>query len=164
MKKPRTSLLMDTREPEHLRYLMQKAFGDRLDVCTLHQADYVITDVCGCCLGIERKRISDFLQSLKTGRLYKQIDRVATAYLPVLLIEGIARTHPSPTGSHRVIASGGTGAWSLGALQMAIWSMQERGVRVTWTFGHEETVDTLRVLLQRADRRCVIGAGLGPEC
>lgn len=162
-KKPRTSILMDTREPESLRYLMQKTFGDRLEVCKLDQADYVLTDVDGCCLGIERKRITDFLQSLKTGRLYRQMDRVTTAYLPCLIIEGTARSVPSATGAYRMLVSNAPGAWSLGALQMAIWSMQERGVRVIWTFGHDETVDTLRVLLARADKRCVIGPGLESE-
>jgi ERCC4-type nuclease len=118
-----------------------------------------VTDKCGCCIGIERKRLGDFLQSLRTGRLESQMHRVMGDLFPCLLLEGVARTIPSATGGHRVLITGGSGNWSLGSLQMKIWSLQERGTRVIWTAGQEETVDTLRCLQTRADQGCVIGRG-----
>ena len=52
----------------------------RLDVC-----DYVVSDRCG----IERKDVSDFLGSMKDGRLFNQARDMAEAYeRPVLILEG----------------------------------------------------------------------------
>lgn len=52
----------------------------RLDVC-----DYVVSDRCG----VERKDVSDFLGSMKDGRLFSQAEDMAGAYeRPVLVLEG----------------------------------------------------------------------------
>jgi Fanconi anemia group M protein len=52
----------------------------RLDVC-----DYVVSDRCG----VERKDVSDFLGSMKDGRLFSQARDMAEAYeRPVLILEG----------------------------------------------------------------------------
>jgi Fanconi anemia group M protein len=59
----------------------------RLDVC-----DYVVSDRCG----IERKDVSDFLGSMKDGRLFKQARDMAEAYeKPVLILEGRSRMRPA---------------------------------------------------------------------
>lgn len=51
-----------------------------LDVC-----DYVVSDRCG----IERKEVSDFLSSMKDGRLFNQARAMAEAYeRPILILEG----------------------------------------------------------------------------
>lgn len=150
-------MLMDTREPKSLQLAVRAALGDRVQIVCLHQADFMLTDKCGCSIGIERKTISDFLNSLRTGRLDDQLTRVATGYLPVILIEGTLRTRPNPTGKGRHVTHGGTGAWSLGSLQMKLWTLQQLGARLIWSSGHEDTADTLRVLVERSDKNCLTG-------
>ena len=52
----------------------------RLDVC-----DYVVSDRCG----VERKDVSDFLGSMKDGRLFSQAGGMAEVYeKPILILEG----------------------------------------------------------------------------
>jgi ERCC4-type nuclease len=52
----------------------------RLDVC-----DYVVSDRCG----VERKDVSDFLGSMKDGRLFSQARDMAEVYeKPILILEG----------------------------------------------------------------------------
>jgi ERCC4-type nuclease len=160
VKKKGPLLLMDSREPGDLKAKMLKVFGDRLQVCFLDHADYILTDKDGQCLGIERKRLGDFLQSMKIGRLEDQMGRIFGDLLPCLLLEGTARTVPSATGGHRVLITGGSGNWSLGSLQMKLWSLQERGTRIIWTAGQEETVDTLKCLQMKADQTG-LGRGWG---
>jgi ERCC4-type nuclease len=128
-------VLMDQREPKDLQAKMLSTFGDRLQICFLNHADFILTDRCGCCLGIERKTVNDFLGSLKSGRLENQMQRVMGDLHPCLLLEGTVRTVASAAGTHRQIVSGGSGNWSYGSLQMKVWSLQERGTRVIWTTG-----------------------------
>jgi len=59
--------------------------GFDVDVRRLEVCDYVVSDRCG----IERKDVSDFLGSMKDGRLFKQARDMAEAYeKPVLILEG----------------------------------------------------------------------------
>jgi len=52
----------------------------RLDVC-----DYVVSDRCG----VERKNVTDFLGSMRDGRLFSQARDMAEAYeKPILILEG----------------------------------------------------------------------------
>jgi Fanconi anemia group M protein len=74
----------------------------KLDVC-----DYVVSDRCG----VERKGVSDFLGSIKDGRLFRQAKDLAEAYeKPILIIEGhmpraLKRSRMRPTSVYGAIAS-----------------------------------------------------------
>ena len=74
----------------------------RLDVC-----DYVVSDRCG----IERKDVSDFLGSMKDGRLFAQARDMAEAYeRPVLILEGrmsraFRRSRMRPASVYGALAS-----------------------------------------------------------
>jgi ERCC4-type nuclease len=160
MNKKGSLLLMDQREPKDLQAKMLAVFGDRLQICFLTTADFILTDKCGCCLGIERKTVNDFLGSLRSGRLEDQMQRVMGELFPCLLLEGIVRTLPSASGTHRQIVHGGSGSWSSGSLQMKLWGLQIRGTKIIWTTSQETTVDTLRCLQTRADTGCLTGQGL----
>jgi ERCC4-type nuclease len=153
-RREKTSLLMDTREPKTLQAMMRGVFGERLEIVTLQEADFVLFDVCGCAVGIERKTITDFLGSLRSGRLINQLERVRQAYLPVILLEGQLKTNDK--GTHRGVTTY-SGGWSLGALQMSLWEAQRHGARVLYTPGMADTVDTLRCLVNWADRKCING-------
>jgi len=74
----------------------------RLDVC-----DYVVSDRCG----VERKDVSDFLGSMKDGRLFSQAQGMAEAYeKPVLVLEGqmsraFKRSRMRPASVYGALAS-----------------------------------------------------------
>jgi Fanconi anemia group M protein len=74
----------------------------RLDVC-----DYVVSDRCG----VERKSASDFLSSLKDGRLFSQARDMAKVYeKPILILEGrmsraLRRSRMRPASIYGALAS-----------------------------------------------------------
>ena len=74
----------------------------KLDVC-----DYVVSDRCG----VERKDVSDFLGSMKDGRLFNQAEDMARAYeRPVLILEGrmsraFKRSRMRPASVYGALAS-----------------------------------------------------------
>jgi ERCC4-type nuclease len=74
----------------------------RLDVC-----DYVVSNRCG----VERKSVSDFLSSLKDGRLFSQAKDMAEVYeKPILILEGrmsqaIRRSRMRPASIYGALAS-----------------------------------------------------------
>ena len=74
----------------------------KLDVC-----DYVVSDRCG----VERKDVSDFLGSMKDGRLFKQARAMAEAYeKPILILEGrmsraFKRSRMRPASVYGALAS-----------------------------------------------------------
>ncbi len=74
----------------------------KLDVC-----DYVVSDRCG----VERKDVSDFLGSMKDGRLFKQARDMAEAYeKPILILEGrmsraFRRSRMRPASVYGALAS-----------------------------------------------------------
>lgn len=74
----------------------------RLDVC-----DYVVSDRCG----VERKDVSDFLGSMKDGRLFSQAKDMAEVYeKPILILEGrmsrvFKRSRMKPSSIYGALAS-----------------------------------------------------------
>lgn len=68
---------------EIVNYL--RLVGCDVEVRSLPVCDYVVSDRCG----IERKKVSDFVNSLKDGRLFSQAKEIASTYeRPVLILEG----------------------------------------------------------------------------
>jgi len=86
----------------HLRLAGFDVEVRRLDVC-----DYVVSDRCG----VERKDVSDFLGSMKDGRLFSQAQGMAEAYeKPVLVLEGamsraFKRSRMRPASVYGALAS-----------------------------------------------------------
>jgi Fanconi anemia group M protein len=103
------SICIDSNEAsgrrEIVNYLRLSGFDveiRKLDVC-----DYVVSDRCG----VERKDVSDFLGSMKDGRLFKQARAMAEAYeKPVLILEGrmsraFKRSRMRPASVYGALAS-----------------------------------------------------------
>ncbi len=103
------SICIDSNEAsgrrEIVNYLRLAGFDveiRKLDVC-----DYVVSDRCG----VERKDVSDFLGSMKDGRLFKQARAMAGAYeKPVLILEGrmaraFKRSRMRPASVYGALAS-----------------------------------------------------------
>lgn len=74
----------------------------KLDIC-----DYVVSDRCG----VERKNVTDFLGSMKDGRLFNQARDIAEAYeKPILILEGrmsraFKRSHMRPASVYGALSS-----------------------------------------------------------
>jgi ERCC4-type nuclease len=81
--------------------------GVEVNIQKLPICDYVISDRCG----IERKDVSDFLGSIKDGRLFKQVKDMAENYeRPILILEGqmnhaLKRSHMKPVSIYGALSS-----------------------------------------------------------
>jgi len=80
----RPTVVVDMREFRSSLPSLLHAAGFVVVPCTLQVGDYVISsDMC-----VERKSLSDLVQSLNSGRLYTQCEAMSTHYVhPILLIE-----------------------------------------------------------------------------
>lgn len=118
----------------------------KLDVC-----DYVVSDRCG----VERKDVTDFLSSMKDGRLFKQARDMAEAYeKPILVLEG----HMSRAFKRsRMRPSSVYGALSSLALEYGLSIIPTEDVRTTSILLHRlayrEQVKEERPLQLRSIRR-----------
>ncbi|CAO3677620.1 unnamed protein product [Rhizopus microsporus] len=77
-------IIVDMREFRNVLPPILYARGIKIEPCTLQVGDFVLSpDIC-----VERKSISDLIQSLNSGRLYTQCESMSMYYkTPVLLIE-----------------------------------------------------------------------------
>jgi len=81
--------------------------GFQVDVQRLDVCDYVVSDRCG----VERKDVSDFLGSMRDGRLFSQAGDMASVYeKPVLVLEGrlsraFSRSRMRPASVYGALAS-----------------------------------------------------------
>lgn len=147
-------LLIDSREPSRHRTQIQAALGG--EVCFLEAADYVLGDMHGCTLGIERKTWSDLLGTLAAGRLYKQFDKMRAVYNPcILLVEGSYKM----TGDGFIILHGRKNptGWRHAAVQAVLYGAQQSGIRVIQTIEIASTIDVIRWLKERGMKGCFDG-------
>ena len=81
--------------------------GFTVDVKKLDVCDYVVSDRCG----VERKDSSDFLGSMKDGRLFKQAEAMVEVYeKPILVLEGqmskaLRRSRMKPSSIYGALSS-----------------------------------------------------------
>jgi Fanconi anemia group M protein len=84
-----------------------KLSGFEVEVRNMNICDYVVSDRCG----VERKSVSDFLSSIKDGRLFSQAGDMAQAYKkPILILEGrmsrvLKRSRMSPSSIYGALSS-----------------------------------------------------------
>ena len=77
-------IIVDSREPRALVTLLEQ-IGAEVERRSVTPGDYIISSDCA----VERKTISDFMQSMFSGRLFEQVKRLKSSYpKPVLLLEG----------------------------------------------------------------------------
>ncbi len=83
---------MDIYEPVQMRRALHR-LGVQVAVSTLGVGDYQLSDsIC-----IERKTVSDFLNSMYSGRLGYQLQLLASSFrMPFLLVEGRPEYHTRP--------------------------------------------------------------------
>jgi ERCC4-type nuclease len=81
------SICVDSNEASSRRDIVNylRLSGFEVDVRRLDVCDYVVSDRCG----VERKDVTDFLSSMKDGRLFGQARDMAETYeKPILILEG----------------------------------------------------------------------------
>jgi len=116
--------------PELLMLMGAEVRYERLSV-----ADYVLSER----TAVERKSAEDYLNSLFSGRLFEQVDRLREAYEnAVLIVEGNL--------------SEAAGEELAGAVWGSLFSIVERGVAVLQAAGREDCARAIVTLARREQR------------
>lgn len=149
-----TAIIIDQREPEHIKQQFPEAA-----ITTLDTGDAWIACDDGHILLIERKTSDDLLNSLRDGRLIEQISRLVNSritqqlqgktqtYWPYLVITGTL----SPDRNGKAYTGRETG-WAWNAVQGALLTIQELGCYVVYCPSDAEYANTLKMLTHR-DRK-----------
>jgi ERCC4-type nuclease len=135
---------VDQREPRHLQRL---AFGGvPVDVGLLPTGDYLLVADDGTLIGVERKTVSDFLNTLGADRLFAQLSRLKalTEYAYLALVGDM---RPARDGGCYV--DGLHRDWQWASVQGALLSVQEIGVHVLWVPDDDELEASLIRLANR---------------
>jgi len=85
----------------------------------LDAGDYEWTDIDNRRIVVERKTISDFLHSMKDGRLGEPIDRLRQAHVSVLLLEGYPKELRGKVANER----GKTTGWPYTSFLGQLWKL-----------------------------------------
>lgn len=125
-------VIVDSREPD---WAQQIDFGCPSYVSMLDAGDYLVCCDDGANLAVERKTPTDFLGTLKEGRLFDQCAKLRQSrqdgYWPYFLITGEFRLG---RGGYVFCDNRDTG-WDYSAVLGAILSIQELGIFVTQCAG-----------------------------
>jgi len=146
----KTKIIVDQREYRSnvSKNLIKK--GVNIEPGQLDIGDYIISSR----IGVERKNVDDFLDSLITGKLFKQLSMLRSAYSrPVLVLEG-ENVLTRRNISHNAIFG------SLSSISI------DFGIPVITTRDENETADLLRIMAkreQRKDKKSVIIRGEKPQ-
>ena len=77
-------IVVDSREPDLIVALLME-LGIDIEKRTITPGDYIVSSECG----IERKTVKDFINSVFSGRVFEQVNRLREAYeKPILILEG----------------------------------------------------------------------------
>ena len=125
------AVVIDTREPQ---WVKQLTFGGKCPVMAQELSAGDVHVICedGALLVLERKTPSDFLQSVKDGRLLTQLTRLKklSPWAYVMITGQFERDNDG-----NVIADSRVTGWNWNAVQGALLSVQEHGVFVTYANG-----------------------------
>jgi len=144
-----TGIMIDNREPEWVQSL--KFGGIPTIVTLLDTADVQAVTDDGCTLLIERKTLSDFLNSIADDRMFVQLARmtevknaqqaageICTQYCFLVITDPITADH-----NGKVITDRGVTGWSFASVMGTILSIQEMGVFVCFANGDLDFENTI---------------------
>jgi Fanconi anemia group M protein len=143
-------IIVDTRERRIAEHL------SRYDAKLIHQQLKVGDFVCSDRVGIERKTISDFLQSIIDQRIFNQASELVESYeRPVLILEGNPEALFSTRNIHENAIRSVMGAIAIDFKLPIIWTIddQETAAQI-YRIAHREQVKEKRELLVRVKKRC----------
>lgn len=123
---------IDTREPATYRKAVEEALRpmDAVDVTTLETGDYAWSTADGGQVVVERKTVSDLVNSTHTDRWASQIRRLAELPRPFVLIEGSVNYY-----TNGAIHAGGQDfpGWDVVRWNSLLATAQEVGVRIIFS-------------------------------
>lgn len=144
-----TAVMIDSREPDYFKNL--KFGGVPVMVAMLDTGDVQAVTDDGCTLIVERKTLSDFLNTLKDDRLFPQIARMTeirnaqiasgetvTSWPYLIITDSITCNHEG-----KVIADRGVTGWSFASIMGTILSIQELGVFICFANGQLDFEDCI---------------------
>lgn len=140
-----SAIMIESREPSHIQRLK---FGDVPTVVTaLEHGDLWMSTGAGELICIERKTPSDFLGSIKDGRVFPQCAgmRARTPWAYVVITGQLA-----PDYAGKTLADGRLTGWDWASVQGALLTIQELGVGVVHSQGESDYEATV---LRLADRK-----------
>jgi ERCC4-type nuclease len=124
------TIYTDVRETEKIKNILKKKC--ELKEKQLHIGDYLLSDR----MAVERKTVTDLVNSIMDGRLFRQLYELRQEFeFPILIIEGKdlftdTKIHPS-------------------AIRGAIASIVSAGTQMIWTKNEAETSEMLYFLAKR---------------
>lgn len=143
-------LLMDDREPKRLRERICEGLTD----CATKRmaiADYLVFDLDGHVLGIERKAVDDLLSSIPQSKLKRQVGALKQFDSQLLLIQGNWRLNPDG----KVVINSRASSWLASTVQMILLGLQRfKGANLLWVQSEDELVQTIHALVKQGQKRC----------
>lgn len=145
-------IIIDSREPETIRSQFPGAA-----VTMLEYGDAWVACDDGSILLIERKTPEDFLNSLRSGRIFEQIAKMVDplhlqylkgekqTYWPYLIITGVFQ----PGAKGEVFANGQATGWRWNSVWGALLTVQEMGCMVTFAPSDTEYGGVIMALVRR---------------
>ena len=104
-------------------------------------------------IGVERKEVSDLINSIGSGRMANQLQNMLDYYdISILLIEGSLRVQ-----SGQILNEHGGTRWLLEAYRNFIRTWQDRGITIERTTDSEDTVERLKELYAYYQKPCHTG-------
>lgn len=120
----RVTVLADSRERNSpvIRFLEESGINVRSS--QLRVGDYIASDR----VGIERKSIADFIQSITNQRIFKQLDSLSGSYdKPVLILEGNPEMLFTENGMHPNSVRGALASITIDYSVPILWTPNCRG-------------------------------------
>ncbi len=138
-------VLLDCREPKSYLTACQSLIPTA-NVKMLETGDYVIITPTAS-LGMERKKVGDFLSSLRSGRLEAQATRMTEEFdIRILLLEGVWDVRGNQVGYR-----GHNTGWHVASYQMAVYAFcQKFGMMPLWVPNVNGVALTVRAFYRRA--------------
>jgi len=149
-KKPKTKAIndkqnkpviyVDNREMKSFTFESLKGFDAKLEPKQLKVGDYICSDrVC-----IERKTVSDFIQSMFNQRIFEQLSSLSESFeRPVLIIEGNSKALFSERNIHANTVRGILSAIAIDFGIPIIWThnSKETAAQVFWIANREQILE-----------------------
>lgn len=148
----KVTVLADSRERNSpvVRHLEDS--GIRVRSKQLKVGDYIASDR----VGIERKQIPDFLQSITNQRIFKQLEGLADSYeKPLLILEGNPELLFSENNMHPNSIRGALASISIDYAVPILWTPDSRGTAdQIQRIAYREQVKKNRELQIRVKKKC----------
>jgi Fanconi anemia group M protein len=133
----RIGIIADQRESRTKTYEWLKSFDATIIEKQLDVGDYIVSDR----VGIERKTITDFLQSILNQRLFRQLEGLCKSFdKPLMILEGDQRTLFSARNIHPNTIHGVLSSISIDYRIPIIWmySPKMTASQIYWTAWREQ--------------------------